>query len=301
MRVHLVDGTYELFRQHFGSANRQRDGAPDAGPYAATIGVLGSTLGLIEDGATHIGVASDHVIESFRNDLWPGYKTSEGMPPELLAQIPVLEDALVAMGVVTWAMVEHEADDALGAAAAIAAADERVEQVLIVTPDKDLGQCVRGTRVVQFDRRKREIIDEAGVVEKFGVGPASIPDYLGLVGDTADGFPGLPGWGAKSAARVLARYGHLEHIPASVGDWDLPGLRGSEKLAVALRDQMDLALLFRRIATVELDVEVGTVDQWRWTGPTDRFAALADELGAPTLAARAQRAAQRAASRSTAG
>jgi 5'-3' exonuclease-like protein len=280
MRVHLVDGTYELFRQHFGSAGRQRDGAPDPGPYAATIGVLGSTLGLVEDGATHIGVASDHIIESFRNDLWPGYKTSEGMPPELLHQIPILEDAL-------------------GAAAAVAAADSRVEQVLIVTPDKDLCQCVRGTRVVQFDRRKREILDEAGVVEKFGVGPASIPDYLGLVGDTADGFPGLPGWGAKSAASVLARYRHIEDIPASVGDWDVPGLRGGEKLATALRDQFELALLFRRIATVELDVDVGSVDDWRWSGPTARFGALAQQLGGAGLASRAERAALRAASRAT--
>ena len=193
--------------------------------------MLNSTLQLLADGATHVGVASDHIIESFRNDLWPGYKTSAGMPPELLAQIPMVEEALVAMGVTTWAMVEHEADDALGAAAAIADADERVEQVLIVTPDKDLGQCVRGTRVVQFDRRKREIVDEAGVIAKFGVPPASIPDYLGLVGDSADGFPGIAGWGAKSAAAVLARYGHLEDIPDSAGQWDVPGLRGAAKLS----------------------------------------------------------------------
>jgi 5'-3' exonuclease len=301
MRVHLVDGTYELFRQHFGSAGRQRDGAPDPGPYAATIGVLASTLALIVDGATHVGVASDHVSESFRNVLWPTYKTSEGMPPELLMQTPVLEDALVAMGVVTWAMVEHEADDALGAAAKVAAADPRVEQVLIVTPDKDLGQCVTGTRVVQFDRRKREIIDEAGIIEKFGIPPASIPDYLGLVGDTADGFPGLPGWGAKSAARVLARYGNIEQIPASVGEWDLPGMRGIEKLAATLRDQLDVALLFRRIATVELDVDVGTVDEWKWTGPTTRFAAVAEHIGAPDLVGRAERSAARALSRASAG
>ena len=175
MKVHLVDGTYELFRQNFGRAARD----PDAGPYAATVGVLGSTLQLLADGATHVAVASDHIIESFRNDLWPGYKTSAGMPPELLAQIPIVEEALVAMGVTTWAMVEHEADDALAAAAAVADADERVEQVLIVTPDKDLGQCVRDRRVVQFDRRKRELIDEDAVVAKFGVRPASIPDYLG--------------------------------------------------------------------------------------------------------------------------
>jgi 5'-3' exonuclease len=298
MRVHLVDGTYELFRQHFG-AGKPRGGASDPGPYAATIGVLGSTLALVEDGATHIGVASDHIIESFRNDLWPGYKTSEGMPPELLHQIPVLEDALVAMGVTTWAMVEYEADDALGAAAAIADADARVQQVLIVTPDKDLCQCVRGTRVVEFDRRKREIIDEAGVIEKFGVGPASIPDYLGLVGDTADGFPGLPGWGAKSAAGVLARYGHLEDIPPSVSDWDVPGVRGTVQLAATLRSQIDLALLFRRIATVELDVEVGGVDDWHWTGPTPRFGDIAQRIGAPDLAGRAERAAVRAANRAT--
>ena len=196
MDVHLVDGTYELFRQHFGR--------PEPGPYGATIGVLGSTLGLFEAGATHVGVASDHIIESFRNDLWPGYKTSEGMPPELLAQLDVVEDALEAMGVTVWPMIEYEADDAMAAAAAIAAKDDRVEQVIICTPDKDLGQCVVGKRVVQFDRRKNLVIDEDGVREKFGVGPASIPDYLALVGDTADGFPGLPGFGAKTASAVLA-------------------------------------------------------------------------------------------------
>ena len=216
-----------------------------------------STLELLAEGVTHIGVATDHVIESFRNDLWPGYKTSAGMPEELLAQIPMIEEALVAMGVTTWAMVTHEADDALAAAAALADADERVEQVVIVTPDKDLGQCVRGRRVVQFDRRKREIIDEDGVIAKFGVPPPSIPDYLGLVGDSADGFPGLPGWGAKSAAAVLARYGHLEDIPDQASLWDVPGLRGAAKLSATLRENFDLALLFRRIATVETDVDVG--------------------------------------------
>ena len=283
MKVHLVDGTYELFRQNFGRAARE----PDAGPYAATTGVLASTLQLIADGATHVGVASDHVIESFRNDMWPGYKTSAGMPPELLAQIPVVEEALVAMGVTTWAMVVHEADDALAAAAAVADADERVEQVLIVTPDKDLGQCVRGRRVVQFDRRKREMIDEDGVVAKFGVPPASIPDYLGLVGDSADGYPGIPGWGAKSASAVLARYGHLEDIPDHAGQWDVPGLRGAAKLSIALRTDFELALLFRRIATVETDVDVGTVDDWAWSGPTPEFAEWAERLGEPRLAERA--------------
>jgi 5'-3' exonuclease len=285
MRVHLVDGTYELFRQHYGMAARHEN----RGPYDATVGVVTSTLALVEDGATHLGVASDHVIESFRNDLWPTYKSSAGMDPEILEQIPVMEEALAAAGFTVWAMVEHEADDALGAAAQIADADERVEQALIVTPDKDLGQCVRGERIVQFDRRKREIIDEAGVIAKFGIGPASIPDYLGLVGDSADGFPGLAGWGAKSASAVLARYGHLEDIPAAAGQWDVPGLRGAAKLSATLQAQMTEALLFRVIATVVTDVQVGTVDDWEWTGPTDAFADVAARLGAPGLAAYAAR------------
>jgi len=287
VKVHLVDGTYELFRQHFGSMNRRGESPREPGPYDATIGVLTSTLQLIEDGATHVGVASDHVIESFRNDLWPGYKTSEGMPPELLAQIPVMEDALAKMGVTCWAMVEWEADDALGAAAHVADRDERVEKVLIVTPDKDLGQCVVGTRVVQYDRRKREIIDEDGVREKFGVGPASIPDYLGLVGDTADGFPGLPGWGAKSASLVLARYGRLEDIPPEAALWDVAGLRGAAKLSATLQESMELAVLFRIIATVDRDVPVGTVDDWEWRGPTPEFADACERLGVPALATRA--------------
>ena len=289
MKVHLVDVTYELFRQHFGRLARE----PDAGPYAAAIGVLTSTLDLLAGGATHLGGASDHVIESFRNELWPGYKTSAGMPPELLAQTPIVEEALEAMGVTTWAMVEYEADDALGAAAAVAADDARVEQVLIITPDKDLGQCVRGDRVVQYDRRKREIIDENGVVAKFGVPPASIPDFLGLVGDSADGYPGIPGWGAKSTAAVLSRYGHLEDIPESARDWEVPGLRGGAKLSIALRNEFELALLFRRIATVELGVDVGTVDEWEWTGPRPEFARWAAELDAPQLAERAAKLAAR--------
>ena len=283
MQVHLVDGTYELFRQHFGQASRHED----PGPYAATVGVVGSTLQLVADGATHVGIASDHVIESFRNDLWPGYKTSDGMLPELLTQIPLMEEALAAAGFTVWAMVEVEADDALGAAAAVASADERVTQVLILTPDKDLGQCIEGTRVVQYDRRKREIVDRDAVIAKFGVPPESIADYLALVGDTADGYPGLPGWGAKSAATVLAKFGSIDAIPDSSGDWGLPGLRGAEKLAVTLRDQRELALLFRRIATVELDVEVGAVDDWRWAGPTPAFEAMAERLGAPELWRRA--------------
>ena len=288
VKVHLVDGTYELFRQHFGSANRRGESGRDPGEFDATIGVLTSTLQLIEDGATHVGVASDHVIESFRNDLWAGYKTSEGMLPELLHQIPIMEDALVAMGVTTWAMVEWEADDALGAAAHVAEQDERVEQVLIVTADKDLGQCVTGTRVVQYDRRKREIIDEDAVKAKFGVGPASIPDYLALVGDTADGFPGLAGWGAKSTALVLARYGHLENIPSEASLWDVEGLRGAAKLSKTLQDDMELALLFRIVATVDREVPVGTVDEWAWSGPTAEFAAVCERLGVPALAHRAE-------------
>ncbi|MEO6124094.1 MAG: 5'-3' exonuclease H3TH domain-containing protein [Ilumatobacteraceae bacterium] len=283
--VHLIDGTYELFRQHFGQLGRHGSEIE----FAATIGVLASTLQLMSQGATHVGVASDHVIESFRNDLWPGYKSSAGMDEGLLAQIPMMEDALIAMGVTTWCMVEHEADDALGAAAVLADADARVLQALIVTPDKDLGQCVRGTRVVQYDRRKDEIIDEAGVIAKFGVPPASIPDYLGLVGDTADGFPGLQGWGAKGASAVLARYGHIENIPADVRDWTDLHVRGAAGLAATLQENMTNALLFREIATVVTDLDVGTVDSWRWTGPTKEFATVAESLGARHLYDRAVR------------
>jgi 5'-3' exonuclease len=285
MRVHLVDGTYELFRQHFGSASRHGD----SGPFAAAAGVVASTLALVQDGATHIGVASDHTIESFRNELWAGYKTSAGMDPVILQQIPVMERALAAAGFTVWPMVEYEADDALGAAAAVADRDERVEQVLIVTPDKDLGQCVRGDRVVQFDRRTREILDADGVRAKFGIGPESIADYLGLVGDTADGFPGLPGWGAKSASAVLARYGHIEDIPAAAGQWDVDGLRGAAKLSATLQAQLADALLFREIATVVTDIAVGTVDDWRWRGPTDELEEIAAEIGVPGLVATAQR------------
>ena len=293
MKVHLIDGTYELFRQHFGQVARHGD----AGPFDAAAGVVASTLQLVVAGATHVGVASDHVIESFRNDLYAGYKSSEGMDPVLLHQIPVMEELLVAAGFTTWAMVQWEADDALAAAAAVAAADARVEQVLIVTPDKDLGQCVRGTRVVQYDRRKDEVLDEAAVTEKFGVPPESIADYLALVGDSADGYPGLPGWGAKSAATVLAKFGSIEGIPSSSGDWGLPALRGAEKLARTLQDQLADALLFKVIATTALDVPVGTVDEWCWQGPTPALAETAARIGAPDLAERAQRVWQRAAER----
>jgi 5'-3' exonuclease len=277
--VHLLDGTYELFRQHFGR--------PDPGDYGATKAVLSNTLGMLADGVTHLGVASDHIIESFRNDLWPGYKTSAGMPPELLAQFPVMEGAMAAMGVTVWPMVEWEADDALASAAAVADADVRVERVVICTPDKDLGQCVRGTRVVQLDRRKNIVFDEDGVIAKFGVRPESIPDYLALVGDSADGYPGLPGWGAKSAAAVLSRYGHLEDIPDRAGQWDVPGLRNAAVLAKTLAEERELAVFFRRIATTELDVPVGTVDEWEWKGPTDAFAEIAERIDAPNLVKRA--------------
>ena len=280
MIVHVIDGTYELFRQHFGR--------PLPGPFGAAIGVMASTVALLEQGATHIGVASDHTIESFRNDLWAGYKTSEGMPPELTIQIPVMEEALAALGVTVWPMIEFEADDALAAAAAVANADPNVTQVQILTPDKDLGQCVGG-KVVQVDRRNAVTIDADGVRAKFGVGPASIPDYLGLVGDTADGFPGLAGWGAKSAAAVLAVYEHLENIPDAPGQWDVPGLRGAQKLAATLAENRDLAMLFRTIATVRRDVPVGTVGEWRWAGPTSTFADTCDQLGATQLKARVDR------------
>jgi 5'-3' exonuclease len=285
MRVHLIDGTYELFRQHFGQVSRHED----SHPMAAAAGVVSSTFALLADGATHVGVASDHTIKSFRNDLYAGYKDGAGMDEDILRQIPVMEDALTAAGFVVWPMVSHEADDAMAAAAKVGAADERVEQVLIVTPDKDLGQCVQGDRVVQFDRRKREILNEAAIIEKFGIGPASIPDYLGLVGDSADGFPGLPGWGAKSAARVLARYGHIEDIPAAAGQWDVDGLRGAAKLSATLQAQMEDAFLFRKIATVDTDLDVGAVDEWRWTGPTEGFAAVAEQIGSPGLSRQAQK------------
>ena len=280
MLVHLVDGTYELFRQHFGAS---AGGSRTPGEFDATIGVLSSTIQLLADGATHVGVASDHTITSFRNELFDGYKDDAEMPDELLVQIPVMEAALSALGVTVWAMERYEADDALASAAAVAAADSRVDQVLIITPDKDLGQCVQGRRVMQFDRRKREIIDEKGVTERFGVGPASIADYLALVGDTADGIPGVPGWGAKSTAAVLARYEHLEQIPTEPSLWDVPGLRGAARLGANLAAHRDDAMLYRTLATVVSDVEVGVVDEWQWGGPTDDFAAMCDDLGAQRL------------------
>ena len=282
MRVHLVDGTYELYRQHYGQAVRHSEPPP----LAATIGVLSSTLQLIADGATHVGVATDHVIESFRNDLYDGYKTSEGMEPVLLHQIPLLEDALRALGVTVWAMEEYEADDALGSAAAVAASDKRVKQVLMLSPDKDLGQCVVGKRVVQFDRRNNVIIDDSAIREKFGVGPESIADYLGLVGDTSDGFPGLPGWGAKSASVVLAKWKTIEKIPDDETKWGVQ-VRGAAKLAATLRENRADAALFKKVATIVTNVPVGMVDDWRWAGPTKDFTELAVEMGQPNLAKKA--------------
>ena len=288
MHVHLVDGTYELFRYYFALPGHLDD---DGMEVDAVRGVLGSVLGLLEDGATHIGVATDHVIESFRNDMWPGYKTSAGVDPELLAQFPLLEDALRALGVTVWAMVDEEADDALAAAARIAADDPRVERVLICTPDKDLAQCVADPRVAQLDRRQRRLFDEAAVREKFGVSPASIPDWLALVGDNADGFPGLPGWGAKSAATVLARYEHLDAIPDDASAWDVT-VRGAPKLAATLVDGQREVMLFRDLATLRADVPVGTVDEWRWRGPTAALEELSERLGAADLFTRAKKAAE---------
>jgi 5'-3' exonuclease len=285
MHVHLVDGTYELFRYHFALPSHLR---ADGQEVAAARGVAGSMLQLLEEGATHVGVATDHVVESFRNELYAGYKSGEGIDPALHSQFPLVEELLEALGFRVLAMVEYEADDALGAAAMVAAADDRVEQVLICTPDKDLGQCVGG-KVVQFDRRKGAVSGPAEVQAKFGVLPASIPDYLGLVGDTADGFPGLPGWGAKSAGAVLARYGHLEDVPLDAADWDVT-VRGAVKLAATLQEQFDEALLFRMIATIRTDAPtITSVDELRWTGPRADLAEVADRLDAPRLVARAQK------------
>jgi 5'-3' exonuclease len=240
-----------------------------------------------------VGVATDHVIESFRNDLWPGYKTSAGVPPELLVQFPLLEDALVALGVTVWPMVELEADDAMASAAAVARDDPRVELVLICTPDKDLGQCVEDPRVVQVDRRRdNTVIDEAGVRAKFGVGPRSIPDYLALVGDSADGFPGLPGWGAKSAAAVLARYGHLDQIPDDARTWDVD-VRGGAKLATTLAAARSVATLFLDLATLRTNADVGTVDEWEWRAPTAEFEDWSRRLGADHLLRRAMQLAEK--------
>jgi 5'-3' exonuclease len=269
--IYLVDGTYELFRHYYALPSAKDS---EGREIAAVHGVVASVMGMIEGGARHIAVATDHVIESFRNELWPGYKTGEGIEPDLWAQFILLEDALSAAGIIVWPMVEFEADDALAAAALAAARDTRVEHVIICTPDKDLAQCVRGTRIVQLNRRTRTTIDEAGVIKKFGVSPASIPDYLALVGDSADGYPGLRGWGAKSSAALLAKFAHLESVPSDYREWHV-NVSNASALAATLSREMEQALLFRRLATLRTDIPLfDNVDQLRWNGPTPAFAAL---------------------------
>jgi 5'-3' exonuclease len=277
--IHLVDGTYELFRHYYALPSARDE---DGREVAAVRGVLASVLAMIKEGATHLAVATDHVIESFRNGLWPGYKTGEGIEPDLLAQFPLLEEALSAMGIVVWPMVEFEADDALAAAATAAASDPRVDRVIICTPDKDLTQCVRGTRIVQVNRRMRVTLDEAAIVRKFGVSPESIPDYLALVGDAADGYPGLPGWGAKSSSAVLAKFVHLESIPKDCREWRVNAANASA-LAGTLCREWDRAVLFRTLATLRTDIVLfDVVEQLRWNGPTPAFASLATRLDAAT-------------------
>jgi 5'-3' exonuclease len=286
VNVHLIDGTYELFRHFFALPSHV---TKDGREVAATRGAVGYVLSLLEGGATHVGVATDHVIESFRNDLWAAYKTSQGVDQRLLDQFPLLEEGLSALGVAVWPMTELEADDAIAAAAAFAESVPEVERVYLCSPDKDLGQCVRGDRVVQrVDSRTGQIRDEAGVLERFGVLPESIPDYLALVGDSSDGYPGLPGWGAKSTAIVLAHYGHIESIPASAAQWEVP-LRGAEKLATVLQEKMELALLFRDLATTRThDPKLTDIEELHWLGPTEAFVAFTEAVEQPALLQRAQ-------------
>ena len=280
MEVYLIDGTYELFRHYFALPSRRDTDGAEVG---ALLGVVSSLLSMIQGGATHLGVATDHVVESFRNDLYPGYKTGAGIDPELWRQFHPLEEALRALGIAVWPMVDQEADDGLAAAALRASADDEVERVLICTADKDLAQCVRGDRVVQLDRRQRALRDEQGVIDRFGVPPASITDFLGVVGDAADGYPGVPRWGEKSAARVLARYEHLEAIPEDAAQWDVD-VRGATGLATSLRENWQDALLFRDLATLRTDAELfDEVDELKWRGPTDEFAGVCAKLGAADL------------------
>jgi 5'-3' exonuclease len=298
MDVHLVDGTYELFRHFFAVPAAADVSGQEIG---AVRGVVASVLSMIERGATHIGVATDHVVESFRNDLYPGYKTADGVAEELLSQFPVLEQALEAMGVVVWPMVQFEADDALASAAATAALDDRVRQVFICTPDKDLSQCVVGSRVVQLDRRRDILRDEAGVVAKFGVKPQSIPDYLAVVGDTADGFPGIAGWGAKAAAQTLSRYPHLENIPKDWHDWH-PSIRKARLLSESLFNAWSDAVLFRKLATLRLDVPVfRSVEDLCWPGPQPNFEAVCRQMNSPNLGARAAAASSKSQPEQTPG
>ncbi len=291
MEIYLVDGTYELFRYFFAlPQHRTREGLEVGG----TRGVLTTVLSMIEAGTTHVGVATDHVVESFRNGLWAGYKSSAGMDPNILSQFPMVEEALRAMGVVVWPMVDLEADDALASAAAVAAALPEVERVYICTPDKDLGQCVSGDRVVQLDRRARKVTDAEGVHAKFGVRPESIPDYLALVGDSSDGFPGLPGWGSKSAAAVIDRFGHIEAIPEKSAAWDIP-VRNAPALAQTLVQQRDLAMLFKDLATLRTTAPTFTAaEDLRWRGPTPEFEALCRRIDAGNLPKRAKELAEQA-------
>jgi len=292
MQVHLIDGTFELFRAFFGSPS-----ARDAlgGEVGAVRGLLRSLLALLgEREVTHLAIAFDHVIESFRNDLYPGYKTGEGIDPDLFGQFPLAEEATRALGVVTWPMIEFECDDALAAAAARFVAVPAVERVVICSPDKDLAQCVRGTRVVCLDRLRRKVLDEDGVVAKFGVRPASIPDWLALVGDSADGYPGIPRWGAKSASAVLAEYEHIEKIPADPAEWRVT-VRGAAALAESLNLRRSEAALYRRLATLRTDVPLAeSLDALRWRGAAPTLAPLADRLGDAALVERAARLAERA-------
>ena len=291
MKVHLVDGTYELFRHYFGAPSHITSEGYEVG---ATRAVLASMLSLLEQGATHIGIATDHTITSFRNELYEGYKDGSDIDPDISGQFHILEDLLEAAGFIIFPMVEFEADDALASAALRSTVDKRVEQVVICTPDKDLGQCLTPDhKIVQYDRRKKLEMNYEAIIEKFGVRPESIPDYLGLMGDTADGFPGLQGWGAKSSSSVLAVYNHIEHIPEDPEKWEV-SVRGAKKLATTLNENRSLALLFRQIATLSYDAPTfGSIDELRWEGPGSDFAQIAEKLDATRLIERAERLADK--------
>jgi 5'-3' exonuclease len=291
MQAHVVDGTYELFRHYHGAPPHENAAGEEVG---ATRAVLGSLLGMLEGGATHVGVATDHIIESWRNDEWPTYKSSAGVPADLLSQFSLFEEALELMGLVVWPMTDLEADDALASAAAVLSEDPRISQVLICTPDKDLGQCVRGDRVVCLDRRKGVIVDEVAVRERFGVGPETVPDWLGLVGDSADGFPGLPGWGAKAASAVLGRYGSIEAIPRVASAWEV-GLSAARvaSLAATLESGYEQAMLFKKLATCVVKRDIlppggAALDSLAWRGPDEGFGPMCDRLEAPNLVQRAK-------------
>ena len=291
MKVHLVDGTYELFRHYFGAPSHITSEGYEVG---ATRAVLASMLSLLEQGATHIGIATDHIITSFRNELYEGYKDGSDIDPDISGQFHILEDLLEAAGFIIFPMVEFEADDALASAAVRSTVDKRVDQVVICTPDKDLGQCLTPDhKIVQYDRRKKLEMNYEAIIEKFGVRPESIPDYLGLMGDTADGFPGLQGWGAKSSSSVLAVYNHIEHIPEDPEKWEV-SVRGAKKLAATLNENQSLALLFRQIATLSYDAPTfGSIDELHWEGPGSDFVQIAEKLDSTRLIERAERLADK--------